>query len=158
MICPQLDPSAYPAVLFAVEYLRRERVPLPLLLLALGAHLVLLVVHARPRDVHRLELDREALEDHEDALLVRHDLKGGRNAATVNEFSNNERCDGVGEQKVRCPFFISAQFRAGNAATTTYLSMRTRILRFSESWVAIQSSSKTASGFGSHFGSSFGGL
>ena len=51
--------------------------PLPLLLLALGAHLVLLVVHARPRDVHRLELDREALEDHEDALLVRHDLKGG---------------------------------------------------------------------------------
>ena len=52
--------------------------PLPLLLLALRAHDVLLVVHARPRDVHRLELDGQALQDHEDALLVRHDLQRER--------------------------------------------------------------------------------
>ena len=35
------------------------------------------MIHARPGDVDGLELDGQRLQDHEDPLLVRHDLQEG---------------------------------------------------------------------------------
>ena len=66
---------AYPAVVVVIEDLGREDVALSVLLLALLPHVVAVVLLARRRDVHRLELDRQAVQDHEYPLLVGHDLE-----------------------------------------------------------------------------------
>ena len=69
------DHFSYPAVVFLVEYLWRQHVPLPFLLLPLGPHVVAGVLHPGGGDVHGLEPDAQGLQDHEDPLLVGHDLK-----------------------------------------------------------------------------------
>ena len=74
----------YPTIFSAVKYLWRHGISLTIPFLCLGPHELLLVLHARRRDVNQYKLDLKAVQYCYDPVLVVFYLHQTYHSLTIN--------------------------------------------------------------------------